>query len=127
MIGPHSRSHIPKLGGMTMDELEKSMSLILSKNHENFSAMARRGYGKHGRGAIFVWESEGKGAFTTYRSSYLPASDHAFLRAGPHPVQMTGEYDPASEFVTVFVGTDEAVHTIRVSLAPENPKGPLEV
>lgn len=100
-----------------MDELEQSMSAILAKNHESFSVMARRGYTKHGRGAIFVWESEGQKPFTTYRSSYLAQSDHAFLKAGPHPVEMTRTYDPSSEFVAVFVGTEEDVHTIRVDLA----------
>ena len=110
-----------------MDELEQSMSAILAKNHESFSAMARRGYSKNGRGAIFVWESEGKKPFTTYRSSYLPQSDHAFLKAGPHPVEMTRAYDPVSEFVAVFVGTDEDVHTVRVNLAQENPESQFEV
>jgi hypothetical protein len=110
-----------------MDELEQSLSAILVKNHESFSVMARRGYSKHGRGAVFVWESEGKKPFTTYRSSYLPQSDHAFLKAGPHPVEMTRAYDPASEFVTVFVGTDEEIHTIRVDLAEESRESPFEV
>jgi hypothetical protein len=110
-----------------MDELEQSMSAILVKNHESFSAMARRGYSKHGRGAIFVWESEGQKPFTTYRSSYLAQSDHAFLKAGPHPVEMTRAYDPSSEFVTVFVGTDEDIHTVRVNLAKESEESQFEV
>jgi hypothetical protein len=40
---------------------------------------------------------------------------------------MTRAYDPASEFVAVFVGTDEDVHTVRVDLAEENQESPFEV
>ena len=110
-----------------MDEVEQSMAVILEKNHLNFSTMARRGYSKSGRGAVFVWESEGKKPFTTYRSSYLPQSDHAFLKAGPHPAEMTRAYDPASEFVAVFVGTDEDIQTVRVDLAQENQESSFDV
>jgi hypothetical protein len=110
-----------------MDEVAQSMAVILEKNHMNFSAMARRGYSKGGRGAVFVWESEGKKPFTTYRSSYLPQSDQAFLNAGPHPAEMARAYDPASEFVAVFVGADEDVHTVRVGLAAENQENQFEV
>jgi hypothetical protein len=110
-----------------MDEVEQSMAVILAKNHGSFSAMARRGYSKNGRGAVFVWESEGQKPFATYRSSYLPQSDRAFLKAGPHPVEMTRAYDPASEFVAVFVGADEDIHTVRVDLVDESQESQFEV
>ena len=110
-----------------MNELEQSMSAILVKNHENFSAMARRGYKKNGRGAVFVWESEDQKPFTTYRSSYLPQADQAFLKAGPHPAEMARAYDPASELVVVFISTDEDVHTVRIDLAAENQESSFDV
>jgi hypothetical protein len=110
-----------------MDEREQSMSAILTKTHESFSTMARRGYRKHGRGAIFVWESEGEKPFTAYRASYQPQSDHAFINAGPHPAEMTRAYDPATELVVVFVDTDENVHTVRLDLAQESPESQFKV
>jgi hypothetical protein len=113
--------------GEEMDEFERGMAVILSKNHQHFSIMARRGYEKHGRGAVFIWESEGKGALTTYRANFLAINDPAFHRSGPHPRVMTGEYDPSTEFVAIFVGTDETVHSVRVDLATEPFSGPVEV
>jgi hypothetical protein len=111
-----------------MNEFEEGMATILTKNHQSFSTMARRGYQKHGRGAIFIWESEGKGALTTYRANYLPLTDPAYHRSGPHPREMSGEYDPGSEFVAIFIGTDESVRSVRVALASEqSPEGPIEV
>jgi hypothetical protein len=111
-----------------MNEFEEGMATILTKNHQSFSVMARRGYEKHGRGAIFIWESEGKGALTTYRANYLPLTDPAYHRSGPHPREMTGQYDPSAEFVAVFISTDESVQSVRVHLASEQPaEGPIEV
>jgi len=110
-----------------MNELEQTISTILMKNHESFSAMARRGYRKHGRGAIFVWESEGETPYSTYRSSYEPQSDKAFLNAGPDPAEMTRLYDPATELVVIFVDTEQDIHTVRLVLAQESPEGQFEV
>jgi hypothetical protein len=111
-----------------MNEFEEAMATILTKNHQSFSTMARRGYEKHGRGAIFIWESEGKGALTTYRANYLPLTDPAYHRSGPHPRELSGQYDPDAEFVAVFVGTDESIRSVRVDLAPVQPtNGPIEV
>jgi hypothetical protein len=112
-----------------MNELEQTLTTILEKNHESFSAMARRGYSKSGRGAIFVWETEGDGdkPFTTYRSTYHPQSDEAFLKAGAEPAAMARDYNPATELVVVFVDTVADVHTIRLALAPEGTEEQFEV
>jgi hypothetical protein len=109
-----------------MDEVEKSLAVILSKNHDSFSAMARRGFKKSGRGAIFVWESEGKGPFTTFRASYMPVSDAVFQSSGTHPRETAGVYEPGTEFVAVFIGADETVRTLRVDLKPETPPEPTD-
>ena len=112
-----------------MDELEQTLTTILQKNHASFSAMARRGFGKNGRGAVFVWESEGddETPFTTYRSTYQPQSDETFLKAGPDPAAMAKDYDPATELVVVFIDSDADVHTLRLDLAPEDTEGQFEV
>ena len=104
-----------------MDEKEKNMGQILAKSQADFSTMARRGYKKHGRGAIFIWESEDKGAITTYRASYTATEDPAFQRSGPHPKEMAGDYDPETEFVAVFVGDEDEIHAVKVALAAEPP------
>jgi hypothetical protein len=102
---------------------EQNMAQILVKNRADFSVMARRGYKKHGRGAIFIWESEEKpaekAAFSTYRANYAPVADPAFARSGPHPKEMAGHYDPETEFVAVFVGAEDEIHAVRVALAAE--------
>lgn len=105
-----------------MDEFEQSIAAILTKNHENFSTMAQQGFDKHGRGAVFIWVSEEKGARTTFRSSYIAISDPAFHKSGPHPEQMANEYAPSSEFVVVFVTAEEGVHSFKVDLAREEPQ-----
>ena len=104
-----------------MDEKEKNMSQILAKNHGEFSTMARRGHKKHGRGAIFIWPSEDKDGLTTYRASYTATEDPAFQKSGAHPKEMAGDYDPETEFVAVFVGDEDEVHAVRVTLAEEPP------
>ena len=110
-----------------MDEFESTIVAILNKERGTFSAMARRGFRKQGRGAVFIWESEGKGAFTTFRASFLPLSNHAFHQSSsPEPKQMAERYDPHAELVAVFVSADETVHTVRIELSPEQPQ-PLEV
>ena len=83
--------------------------------------MARRGFRKQGRGAIFVWESEGEKPYTTYRSSYQPQSDNAFLKAGQDPEEMTRVYDPATELVVVFVDTDKSMEVYREWLEMTRP------
>lgn len=102
-----------------MEDFDESLVAILTRERGNFSAMARGGYRKYGRGAIFVWESEGKGAFTTFRAGFLPLSDHAFHKSGPEPKRMAKQYNPDSELVAVFVTADEQVHTVRIEMAPE--------
>jgi hypothetical protein len=104
-----------------MDEKEKDMGQILLKNQDDFSTMARRGYKKHGRGAIFIWPSEDKGGLTTYRASYTPTEDPAFQISGAHPKEMAGEYVPETEFVAIFVGDEDEIHAARVALAEEPP------
>lgn len=104
-----------------MEANEQNMAQILVKNQVDFSAMARRGYKKQGRGAIFIWESEEKGAISTFRANYAPVTDPAFGRSGPHPKEMAGQYDPETEFVAVFVGAEDEIHAVRVALAAEQP------
>jgi hypothetical protein len=106
-----------------MDEAERSMGLILTKNQERFSGMARSGHRNHGRGAVFIWQSEGEddGGLTKYRASYIPADDPAFERCGPHPKEMAHQYDPEAEFIAVFVEPDGGIQTAKVDLAAEPP------
>ncbi len=105
-----------------MEANEKDMAQILVKNQMDFSAMARRGYKRQGRGAIFIWESEEKGALSTFRANYAPVADPAFDRSGPHPKEMAGQYDPETEFVAVFVGDEDEIHAVRVALSAEPPQ-----
>jgi hypothetical protein len=105
-----------------MEEFEQSIAAILTQNHESFSTMAKQGFAKHGRGAVFIWVSEEQGARTTFRSSYVASTDPAFQKSGPHPTQMVGEYTPGTEFVAVFVTPDESVHSFKVDLAKEEPQ-----
>ena len=105
-----------------MEEFEQSIAAILNKNHESFSRMAQQGFKNHGRGAVFIWESDEKGPRTTFRASYIPLSDPAFHKSGPHPAEMAGEYSPGTEFVAIFVTTEESVHSAKVELAKKEPQ-----
>ena len=104
-----------------MDEFEQSIAAILNKNHESFSNMARQGFNRNGRGAVFIWVSEEKGARTTFRANYIAISDPAFHKSGPHPEQMASDYAPGSELVTVFVTAEDGVHSFKVDLAKDEP------
>lgn len=105
-----------------MEEFEQSIAAIITKNHENFSTMARQGFDKHGRGAVFIWVSDEQGVRTTFRSSYIAMSDPAFSKSGPYPQQMVRDYSPGAQFVAVFVTTEEGVHSFKVDLAKEEPQ-----
>ena len=104
-----------------MEDFEQSIAAILTKNHESFSKMGQQGFKNHGRGAVFIWVADEKGPRTTFRASYIPLSDPAFNKSGPHPAQMAGEYTPGTEFVAVFITTEESVHSFKVALAKEVP------
>jgi hypothetical protein len=103
-------------------ETERWADTILAQSCGELSAIARRGFADHGRGAVFVWRPEARP--TEYKAVYVPAEAEALQRAGAHPKDKAGRYDPEREFVAVFVGPNEDLCTVLGLLVAEADASP---